>query len=451
MKRILSILACLILFVSGAASEKVKQPEEYLGDAAALLEAIKSGEEDTALSMMTDELATALKGQIGKMWAQLEMQLGAFEKEGEHRAYRQDEFAVVEIALKFKSISLIFRTSFSESGKAAGIFFTPGVIEKEAAALPSGTIERTVTATAVEKYPLEGTLTLPEGDIAAGIVLVQGSGPSDRDETILANHPFLDLAQGLAKKGIATFRFDKRTFVFGQQMAASPDYAKLTVDEETADDAAAAADLLKAQPEMAGKKVFLLGHSLGGMLASYIGTKTDAVSGYILMAGSPRKLWELIADQNALVAKELPEANAAAATQMVAQDVAKAAALKSLSDDDALKPENTVFGISAWYLRHLERIEAAALHMQDRKPVLVLQGEDDRQVMKDDYLAWQQKLAEHPDAKFILYPQLNHLFGDYEGETPPFMQLMGVEYAQRTPVAEKVIEDIAAWVAEKAE
>jgi hypothetical protein len=223
-------------------------------------------------------------------------------------------------------------------------------------------------------------------------------------------------------------------------MASSPDFITLTVDEETADDAAASADLLKALPEMAGKKIFLLGHSLGGMLASYIGTKTDSLSGYILMAGSPRKLWELIADQNALVAAELSEADADAAAQMVAQELVKAKNLTALSDDETLKPENAVF-----------RIDAAALHLGDGKPLLVLQGENDRQVMKEDFILWQQKLAEHPDAQFILYPELNHLFGDYDGETPPYLQMMGVEYSQRTPVADIVIADIAAWVVERAE
>ncbi|MDD4710132.1 MAG: alpha/beta fold hydrolase [Eubacteriales bacterium] len=451
MKRILSILICLMLLMSFSAAESIKQPQDNYDDAEKLLTAIQSGDEENALSMMTEELAAGLKAQIGTMWAQLEMQLGAFEKEGDRRAFSEDKYAVVEIALNFKGLSVIYRSIFDENSKVAGLYFTPGVIEKEESALPSGIIEHTVTVGASAQYPLEGTLTLPEKEIIAGIVLVQGSGPSDRDETFLANYPFRDLAQGLAHRGIATLRYDKRTFTHGQQMASSPDFVTLTVDEETADDAAASADLLKALPEMAGKKIFLLGHSLGGMLASYIGTKTDSLSGYILMAGSPRKLWELIADQNALVAAELSEADADAAAQMVAQELVKAKNLTALSDDETLKPENAVFGMDAWYLRHLERIDAAALHLGDGKPLLVLQGENDRQVMKEDFILWQQKLAEHPDAQFILYPELNHLFGDYDGETPPYLQMMGVEYSQRTPVADIVIADIAAWVVERAE
>lgn len=82
--------------------------------------------------------------------------------------------------------------------------------------------------------------------------------------------------------------------------------------------------------------------------------------------------------------------------------------------------------------------------------MLVLQGGRDRQVTLRDYGAWQETLAGHPDARFILYPELNHLLGRFEGEMPPFSQLT-LEYSQRTPIPDELLEDIAGWLKERAQ
>lgn len=314
-------------------------------------------------------------------------------------------------------------------------------------AYAAGIREVPLTVEADARYPLPALLTLPEnGEAKAGLVLVHGSGPSDMDETIAANHPFKDLAEGLSRRGFAVLRYDKRTYAYGKEMAASPDFKRLTVNEETVEDAAQAVKLLKARPELTDKPVYLLGHSMGGMLASYIGKDLPECSGYVLLAGTPRKLWELVAEQNRAAIRELPSAISRAAGFLFASQQEKAAQkLSALTDEEALSPLHSVFTISAWYLRHLEGIDAAKLHMDDQKPVLILQGERDRQVTVQDFALWQEKLKDHPAAVFICYPGLNHLFGAYAGDPLPFRQLMQ-EYAQRTPVDEQVIDDIAKWM-----
>ncbi|MBO2517903.1 MAG: hypothetical protein CW338_11660 [Clostridiales bacterium] len=108
---------------------------------------------------------------------------------------------------------------------------------------------------------LPGTLTLPAGEGPfPAVILVHGSGPSDRDESIGALKPFRDLAQGLAERGIAVYRYDKRTWVYPVQCAA--DHG-VTLMDETADDAAAAVRLLAEQEAVDPERVFVLGHSLG--------------------------------------------------------------------------------------------------------------------------------------------------------------------------------------------
>ena len=91
---------------------------------------------------------------------------------------------------------------------------------------------------------LPGTLSMPAGDGPfPGVVLVHGSGPQDRDETIGGFRPFQDLAQGLASRGIAVLRYDKRTKVYQKELAGTRD---LTIRQEVIDDALAAVKLLRA-------------------------------------------------------------------------------------------------------------------------------------------------------------------------------------------------------------
>lgn len=410
-----------------------------------LLRLIREGDEEAALFLMDDTMRNALAGQISTMWPQLAALGGEYKGTGEAQPLSQDGFDIVLLELQFSNLTLIQRTVFDGQGKVAGLFFAPGSLTPQTIE-PKGEEdmkEIALTVDAGEGYPLDALLTLPQGEVKAGIVLVQGSGPSDKDESVGANAPFRDLARGLAGQGIATLRYDKRSYAHGKKMTEEEGYPRMTVNEETVNDAAAALSLLRERPELAGKPVWLLGHSLGAMLASYIGSKAGAPDGYVLLAGSPRKLWEVSLEQNLAIAGAYEAAGdtdgAKAVRDIVAAQQEKANAMDSLADDD------TVFGLPVPYQRHLQGIDAAALHLLDQKPVLVLQGERDKQVSMDDFILWQEKLKDHPAAEFISYPLLNHLFGDYQGEPVTLMNI-AAEYAARTPVAEQVILDIAAFI-----
>lgn len=410
-----------------------------------LLRLIREGDEEAALFLMDDTMRNALAGQISTMWQQLAALGGEYKGTGEAQPLSQDGFYIVLLELQFSNLTLIQRTVFDGQGKVAGLFFAPGSLTPQTIE-PKGEEdmkEIALTVDAGEGYPLDALLTLPQGEVKAGIVLVQGSGPSDKDESIGGNAPFRDLAYGLAGQGIASLRYDKRSYAHGKKMTEEEGYPLMTVDEETVDDAAAALLLLRERPELAGKPVWLLGHSLGAMLASYIGSKAGAPDGYILLAGSPRKLWEVSREQNLAIAQEYEAAGDAASAKAVRDIVAaqqeKANVMNSLTDDD------TVFGLPVPYQRHLQGIDAAALHLMDGKPVLVLQGERDKQVSMDDFQLWKDKLKDHPAAEFISYPALNHLFGDYQGEPVTLMNI-AAEYAARTPVDRQMILDIAAFI-----
>ncbi len=302
----------------------------------------------------------------------------------------------------------------------------------EQAPVPAGLVEEEVTVGEGTKYPLPGTLTLPKnssGKLPA-VVLVHGSGSTDRDETVGLAKPFRDLAWGLAEQGIAVLRYDKRTFAHGQSF--TPDMLlSFTVKDETVDDAIAAAKLLKADPRIDASKVFVVGHSLGGMLAPRIDADGGDFAGLAILAGSPRTLWEIIADQNAAVIATMKDGDPAKAanTELVAAEVKKAQALAGLTDDEAKK--QTLFGIPAYYFKEMDSRGADGIAAKLTKPVLVLQGEADVQVYADkDYIQWQETLKNNSKASFKLYPGLNHFFAkDKDGH-----------------VDAQVIRDIADWI-----
>ena len=142
---------------------------------------------------------------------------------------------------------------------------------------------------------MPGTLSMPVGRGAAAIVLVHGSGPNNRDETLGPNKPFRDLAWGLAQRGIAVLRYEKRTRQHGAKLAAAN--RNFTVREETTEDAVLAVKLLRSRKEFDPKRIFVLGHSLGGTLAPRIAVEDGALAGIIILAGATRPLQDVAREQ----------------------------------------------------------------------------------------------------------------------------------------------------------
>lgn len=348
--------------------------------------------------------------------------------------------AVTAVA-EFEHIDFHLTLAVNAEQRLAGIFLTPAPVEQEA---PADIKEEEVVVGEGTPFELGGTLALPanaEGPLPA-VVLVQGSGASDRDETAAAYKPFRDLAWGLAQQGIAVLRYDKRTYVYGEK-SVPEEGAVLTVKEETVDDAVAAANLLKADERIDPSRVYIVGHSQGGMLAPRIDAEGGDFAGLVLLAGSPRTLWEIIYDQNMMFIETMDDADPAkaASASYVEAEYQKALRIAGMTDEEA-KAE-TVFGIPAYYFKEMDAFDwdgyAAALD----KPVLVLQGEDDFQVYPDkDFALYREQIGDFPSVTFKLYPGLNHFFVDYSGPG----EGTTAEYSVPGQVDPAVIDDIAAWI-----
>ena len=297
-----------------------------------------------------------------------------------------------------------------------------------------------------EKYLLDGILTLPDGDGAPfpAIVLVHGSGPNDMDEKIGNCYFFKDMAAGMATRGIATIRYNKRTKTYGKQMVTSPDAASMTVKDETIEDAIFATELLRKDPRIDQNRIFIAGHSMGGMLAPRIDAEGGNYAGLILLAGSPRKLEEIIIDQQDDAVSKLNPVLKWIANKQMKKIREKLDKIYTLSDEEAKKETflgkyNKLYYLKEWGLKPADG------YLKDlTKPILIMQGDKDFHVsVEKDFDKYKEILAGKPNAAFKLYPGLNHLFmKSVYGNVNKAMK----EYKVPQHVEEYVMDDIAGWV-----
>ncbi|MDR3310527.1 MAG: alpha/beta fold hydrolase [Oscillospiraceae bacterium] len=287
------------------------------------------------------------------------------------------------------------------------------------------------------EFPLGGTLTVPEGaGRSPAVVFVHGSGPNDRDESVAMNRPFRDIARGLAERGIASLRYDKRTLAHAERVAAQ--ISELTVYGEVIEDAVLAKAFLAERDEVDAERIFLLGHSFGGMLAPRIDAEGGDFRGLVLLAGSPRRLAEIIRDQNYAQLPTVEEERREAVRKQIDALFEMFEAFAEAEDGDLKQID--IGGASAYYMKELDSRRAETYLAASGKPVFALQGEADFQVYADrDFAEYQRILGSRANATLKLYPGLNHLF-------MPGVNGDVTDYEIPGSVDAGVISDIADWI-----
>ena len=291
------------------------------------------------------------------------------------------------------------------------------------------------------EYSLKGILTLPDSEFPVpAVVFVHGSGPSNRDEKVGRLTPFKDLAEGLVKAGIASIRYDKRTFTHGFKLLKEKD---VTVKKETIEDAVLATQLLKKDWRIDKDRIFIIGHSMGAMLAPRIDSEGGNYRGLILMAGSPRKLEEIIMDQN----QKVLSSSKGLVHRIVKKQAAKLAelfdGLYQLTDEEA-RQKKIGSGTTLYYFKEMGEHPASDYLTATEKPVLIMQGEKDFQAtLEKDFNAYKELLSEKSNVSFKLYENLNHAFvPSVFGDIMKAKQ----EYNVEQHIGSNVISDIAEFI-----
>ena len=292
------------------------------------------------------------------------------------------------------------------------------------------------------KYPLKGKLTLPEGDGPfPGVVLVHGSGSSNMDEKVGKLTPFRDLAEGLAARGIAAVRYDKRSFAHGLKMLREK--TLITVKEETIDDAISAIGLLKADPRIDPERIYLIGHSMGAMLAPRIDAEGGNCRGLVLMAGTPRKLEEVLKEQVEEQLAQMPPFVRKLSEKKSRQLLDSFDGLYEMTDNQA-KSKKMGGGTTLYYFKEMGEHPTGDYLKELEKPVLIMQGGRDFQVKAHvDFREYQHLLKEKPNVTFRLFEELNHCFVPAISDQ---ISKAKQEYAAERHIGSDVVDQIARWI-----
>jgi dienelactone hydrolase len=395
-----------------------------------------------AASKFDDQMKTALSEvKLQESWQNVIAEAGTLLQLTPTRTTEIEGYKIVVIRCQFQRADVDVQVVFNGQGQISGLNFTPVQTTYNTPEYVDELAFHEVDVTIGEgKWALPGTLTLPNGSGPfPGLVLVHGSGPNDRDETIGPNKTFRDLAWGLASQGIAVLRYDKRTFKHAEQF--TPDMVeKMTVKEEVIDDALLAVQLMRQTDDIDPKHVFLLGHSLGATIAPRIGQQDLELAGLIIMAGITRPLEDTILDQFTYL-YSLSGAMTDQQKSELETLKAKVDRLKDPEISDNISPQDLPLGIPAAYWMDLHGYQPEEVAKTLNLPILVLQGERDYQVLKtEDFKSWKAALNHKENATFKLFPKLNHLFIEGEGKSTP------QEYMVEGHVDEDVINTIAQWI-----
>jgi uncharacterized protein len=407
---------------------------------------IKQQDYAGAVGMFDDTMKSALpESKLREIWeTTLPKQVGAFQGRSEAQLTdRKDPYQRIIVPLQFEKAALNMLVVVDvNTGKISGLFFQPNqAVEASQYKTPTyvdpAKFEEKEITFGAAPWTLPGTLTLPNGNGPfPAVVLVHGSGPNGRDETIGPNKPFKDIAQGLASQGFAVLRYDKRTKVYGDTMA--KDTSSITPKEEVLDDVTAALAFLRQQPQIDPKRVFVLGHSLGGYLAPRIAQANPDTAGLIILAGAARPLEDSIQEQMQYLFDNEGSLSAQDKQLQIGQIQQQVEAVKALTPQSSSK--DVIFGMSVPYWLDLKNYQPAELARSLTLPMLILQGERDYQVTMKDFGIWKNALTGHANVQLKSYPDLNHLFISGTGKSLP------AEYRTPGNVSGTVIQDITAWL-----
>jgi dienelactone hydrolase len=439
------LLGGLVLFSTLQAQTPQKTQDEWavpVKRAQACIQLLQQGKYDSVQTYFDANMKRALPAdKLQSMWKTLQEQTGAFQETAGIRTEMLRTYHVVCVTCVFKEGKLDAKVVFNDKNKIAGLFFVPhresGSYKAPAYVNPKAFTEID-TLKLPNRWHLPASLSLPDGGGPfPAVVLLHGSGPNDRDETIGPNKPFRDLAWGLASRGIAVLRYEKRTRVYPNIISLT--HGKFTVVDETIDDALSAVTLLRRNPKIDGQKVIILGHSLGGMLVPRIAATDKRVAGFIIMAGAARPITELMKEQYRYIFLLDGTLTEAESQKLHALD-SLVALTQSLPYLNKANPTSLVLGAPPAYWKDLLHYHPLQYAERMHRPVLVLQGGKDYQVTLTDFNLWKTHLQSDSQASFKFYPRLNHLFMVCSGKPSPS------DYEKPGHVAKQVIEDIARWI-----
>ena len=307
-----------------------------------------------------------------------------------------------------------------------------------------------------ENFQIGGTLTIPKNkDFKTVVILISGSGQQNRNSELFDHQPFWVIADYLSKSGIAVLRYDDRGVgqTGGEVMNAT--------SANFADDVLSAITFLKSRNDLKSKKIILLGHSEGGLIAPLVATKSKEIAGLILLAGPGVAGDVLLKEQSYLIGKasglseiqlnKVKETNTkiyeiiktekdleSVKTKLKPILEAEFANLDPAQKNQAVAQQMATVG-SSWF-QYFVKYDPKPVLEQINLPILALNGDKDLQVPAKLNIDAIKKIVPAKNLTTKIYPNLNHLFQTAQTGNVP-------EYATiEETFNEKVLMDIKNWI-----
>lgn len=422
--------------------EKKKTLEEKTK---ALTELLAKRDFDKFKESISEEFKKATEGQDLDVFKMLEQELGTYKEIVKTEIETQNGYYLTDSTLQFEKGTVDQTIAFNGEMVADGVNYLnmkKDIVPEEG--------EKEITLDAGTGYPVKGMIKMPKGEVKAGIVIVDGSGPNDMNMTLGQNKMMKHLSDQLAEKGFAVLRFNKRTYQYGKELAKIGMQNKTLIKDEFIDDAAEGLKTLAKEQGIPTDKLFILGHSQSGSYLPVINeTAGNLAKGYIILSGTPTNIAELSKKQLEKVIEEGSENADEEQVKMMKQNIKTNDELlkkiETMSDEELNKPENYPFGIPGVYVKDLMKYDPIKLYNDSKLPIFIRIAEFDKQVPISELELWKNGLDKNENDSIEEVKGANHMMQPSDGKTK-LANLITDEYQKDAPIVSSVIDDIAAWI-----
>ena len=410
-----------------------------------LTELLAKRDFDKFKESISEEFKKATEGQDLDVFKMLEQELGAYKEIVKTEIETQNGYYLTDSTLQFEKGTVDQTIAFNGEMVADGVNYLnmkKDIVPEEG--------EKEITLDAGTGYPVKGMIKMPKGEVKAGIVIVDGSGPNDMNMTLGQNKMMKHLSDQLAEKGFAVLRFNKRTYQYGKELAKIGMQNKTLIKDEFIDDAAEGLKTLAKEQGIPTDKLFILGHSQSGSYLPVINeTAGNLAKGYIILSGTPTNIAELSKKQLEKVIEEGSENADEEQVKMMKQNIKTNDELlkkiETMSDEELNKPENYPFGIPGVYVKDLMKYDPIKLYNYSKLPIFIRIAEFDKQVPVSELELWKNGLDKNENDSIEEVKGANHMMQPSDGKTK-LANLITDEYQKDAPIVSSVIDDIAAWI-----
>lgn len=372
------------------------------------------------------------KKTFAKEWKNLITEIGPNQGIKSKKNFTKNKNKKVSIETKHKKYNLKTTFTYTKEGKATDVKqkIEPLKVKPQ----KSDKWNESPIKVGYNEKKLNGMITLPKNEKNPPVaILLQGSGQNNMDSVIGKNNnrPIADIAHGLAKRGIASIRYDKRSYTYPKDVT--------NIQEEYLYDAKSAVKIAGKDKRLNNRKIYLIGHSQGGSIGPKIIEENPEIKAFVSMSGTLAPLENKVLSQTKMRLSQDKTHSKKEKKKELKKTEAEVAKIKEIN---ASNNNDQLLGYPISYWSSLNKIDNIETVKNINVPMFITRGTSDFQVSSNDYNLWKKTIGDRENVKFKSYPGLNHIYTK-GGSSNKFD---GSIYNKPAQVSSEVIKDISNWI-----